>query len=101
MPAELTGLHLFPCRFDKSPAVAGGFKSATDEPAIIDLWRKQSPLRAAPSGAVNGFDVLDVDRGGEDWLALYEAQYGLPSTRIVATRSGGLHHYFHHRVGMK
>jgi hypothetical protein len=100
MSVELAGLYVFPCRNDKTPAVAGGFKSATIDPKIIDGWRR-CPLMGAPTGACNGFDVLDIDRGGEDWLSLYETQYSLPPTRIVATRSGGLHIYFQHRVGMK
>ena len=97
---ELTGLHVFPCRGDKTPAIAGGFKSATNDPRIIDQWRGY-PLMGAPTGAHNGFDVLDIDRGGGDWLSLYEATHGLPATRIVGTRSGGLHLYFKHHDGMR
>jgi hypothetical protein len=96
----MEALAVFPCRFDKTPAVAGGFKSATNDPAVVELWRKRWMLMGAPTGGVNGFDVLDVDRGGEDWLALYEATHGFPRTRVVATRSGGLHVYFQHRAGV-
>jgi hypothetical protein len=94
-------LHVFPCRFDKRPAISGGFKSATNDPAVIDLWSRRYFLMAAPTGAINGFDVLDIDKGGEDWLATYEATHGLPATRIHATRSGGLHIFFRHRPGLQ
>jgi hypothetical protein len=58
-----------------------------------------------PTGSVNGFDVLDVDtkdgKGGEAWLALFEASHGFPITRTHATRSGGLHFFFQHRPGLR
>jgi hypothetical protein len=99
----LEGLSVFPCGADKRPACPGGFKSAVaGRDRIEDLFRQYpGALVGAPTGCASGFDVLDIDRGGEDWLATYDATYGLPATRIVATRSGGLHLYFQHRVGMK
>jgi hypothetical protein len=99
--APLDSLHIFPCKWDKSPWVAGGFQSASNDPKVIALWRQQYFLFGAPTGAVNGFDVLDVDPGGQDWLAAYEATHGLPLTRIHATRRGGLHYFFQHRPGLK
>jgi hypothetical protein len=100
---ELELLPCFPCGADKKPAVAGGFKSAvTGHARIEELFRRfPGALVGAPTGAVSGFDVLDVDRGGEDWLAVYEATHGLPATRIQATRSGGLHVFFKHRAGLR
>jgi hypothetical protein len=99
--APLDGLHIFPCKWDKSPWVAGGFHSASADPKVISLWRQQYFLFGAPTGAINGFDVLDVDPGGQDWLATYEATHGLPLTRVHATRRGGLHYFFQHRPGLK
>jgi hypothetical protein len=94
----MQGLHVFPCWFDKSPAVAGGFKSATNNPAVIELWQKRYFLFGAPTGAVNGFDVLDVDprHGGDKWLASQD----LPETRVHATRSDGRHYLFKHHSGL-
>jgi hypothetical protein len=94
-------MFAFPCNADKTPAVVGGFYSASDDAAVIELWRKRYPLMAAPTGPLNGFDILDIDRGGEDWLATYEATHGLLATRIVATRSGGVHLYFQHCPELK
>jgi hypothetical protein len=96
-------LACFPCGPDKRPLIAGGFKSAvTGRDRIEDLFRRYpGALVGAPTGAVSGVDVLDIDRGGEDWLSLYEATHGLPATRIVGTRSGGLHLFFQHHDGMR
>jgi hypothetical protein len=100
--AQLNGLHVFPCRFDKTPAIARGFKAASNDPKVIDLWSRRFPLWGAPTGAINGFDILDLDvDGGLAWLVEYEATHGLAPTRIHATRSGGLHIFFRHRVGMR
>jgi hypothetical protein len=95
----MLGLHVFPCRFNKAPAIGHGFKSATNDPAVIELWKKKYFLMGAPTGAVNGFDVLDIDprHGGDQWLATQN----LPKTRIHTTRSGGLHFFFKHRVGLQ
>src|SRR6516164_1287530 len=93
---KLEGLHVFPCRLDKTPACMHGFYDAvSDRDKIQDLWRRYpGALVGAPTGAVNGFDVLDVDVGGEDFMVMYECTYGaLPITRIVGTPSGGQHYY--------
>jgi hypothetical protein len=101
MTKPLDGLHIFPCKWDKTPAVTNGFYDATNDPAVIAIWRRRWFLFGAPTGVVNGFDVLDIDPGGQDWLATYEATHGLPLTRIHATRRGGLHYFFQHRPGLK
>ena len=101
---EGTTLKIFPVRADKSPACPSGFYAAVSDPAEISALFRRYPgsLTAAPTGAVSGFDVLDVDRGAEDWLALYECTHGpLPPTRIIATKSGGVHFYFRHHEGMR
>ena len=93
--------YVFPCFRNKTPAIAGGFYAASNDPQLINRWRWQYPLTGAPTGPVNDFDVLDIDRGGEDWLMNYECSHGPLSTRIVGTQSGGLHIYFQHHAGMK
>src|SRR5262249_7754714 len=93
MVMELTGLLRFPCGLGKRPLRGRGFycaKSAWDDDSG---W----PLVGVPTGSANGFDVLDVDRGGLGWLA---AQ-ALPKTRIHETRSGGRHLFFKHVDGVR
>jgi hypothetical protein len=98
---EGRALAVFPCKTDKAPLTPHGFKDATDDPAVIEVWSRKFPLWAAPTGEHNGFDVLDIDPGGQNWLINYECTWGpLPATRIVATRRGGLHYFFKHRVGI-
>jgi hypothetical protein len=102
MPVEL-GLHVFPCRSDKTPACPRGFYDAVPHDRSADLFRRYpGPLTGMRCGAVNEIDVLDLDvEGGLAWLVEYECTYGpLPATRIVATKSGGLHYYWQHRNGM-
>jgi hypothetical protein len=95
--------YVFPCFRSKVPAIPGGFHSASNDPKLINRWRWQYPLMGAPTGPLNNFDALDLDvDGGLAWLVEYECTYGpLPATRIVATRSGGLHYYWKHKPGMK
>jgi hypothetical protein len=94
---------VFPCREDKRPATPNGFKNATRDPVgVVDLWRAHpGPLIGVPTGAVSGFDVLDIDprHDGDKWLA--EADPLLPNTRKSATRSGGTHLFFAHADGLK
>jgi hypothetical protein len=98
-------LHAFPCRADKSPACPHGFKDAVaGRDQIADLFRRYpGELVGMPTGSISGIDILDIDiaKGGEDWLLQYECSHDLPPTRIHATRSGGLHIFFAHRVGLR
>jgi hypothetical protein len=85
-------LHRFPCSLQKRPLWPKGFLSATT--ACDDAgW----PLVGVPTGAVNGFDVLDIDRAGAEWLA----QHHLPPTQTHETRSGGRHLLFNHAQGLR
>ena len=99
----LEHLYVFPCRADKTPACPRGFYAAVPHDKSADLFRRYpGPLTAAPTGPVNGFDILDVDLGAEHFMMLYECTHGpLPPTRIVASPSGGQHYYFQHRPGLR
>jgi hypothetical protein len=92
----MQGLHVFPCKMNKAPDITKGFYTTSNDPAVIALWRKKHFLMGAPTGAVNGWDVLDIDLGGDKWLATQN----LPETRIHETRSGGLHFFFKHHPGL-
>jgi bifunctional DNA primase/polymerase-like protein len=96
-------LHVFPCLETKAPTCPNGFKAATREPdAIRELWRRwPGPLIGVPTGAMSGFDVLDIDRdkGGGVWYAAHRGK--LPPTRYHRTRSGGLHLLFRHTEGLR
>jgi hypothetical protein len=105
MPLALEGLHAFPCRDDKRPLTKNGFYDATDDPVQIVKWQRQFPdaLWGVPTGALNGFDCLDIDTKakGESWLSEFEATRGFPLTRCHQTRSGGMHFLFRHRPGLQ
>ena len=102
------GISVFPCRSTpdwkpthKSPACAQGFHAATTDPARIrELFGINLPLLiGAPTGPINGFDVLDLDpRHGSD---AWEAANPLPVTKIVVTQSGGKHVYFRSHPDMR
>ena len=90
----LTPTHLatFPCREDKAPLSRRGFKDA-----IRGVMWPRSPLVGAPTGRVNGFDVLDCDgRAGREWLARNE----VPPTRVHYTQRG-CHLLFAHAPGLR
>src|SRR5215468_6189414 len=83
----------FPCTERKRPLITVGFHSAKSDWNDDRGW----PLVGVPTGSVNGFDCLDVDRGGLSWL---DKQL-LPKTRIHETRSGGRHLLFKHEDGVR
>jgi hypothetical protein len=99
------GLPAFPVGADKRPACPRGFLAAAAEPAAIrDLWRHYpGPLVGVPTGAVSGFDALDIDAPrhpeAAGWLAARRDR--LPATWTHRTRSGGLHLLFAHRPGLR
>jgi hypothetical protein len=96
-------LHIFPCRSDKRPTSPHGFKDAVADAAdIARLWSLcPGPLIGAPTGAINGIDVIDIDlrRGGDRWL--HENRDKLPTTRRHQTPSGGFHLIFKYLPGLR
>jgi hypothetical protein len=103
---ELEGraLPICPYGLDKQPTCHGGFNAASTDPREIDrLWaRWPGPLTGVRTGKSSGLAVVDIDtkNNGEAWLAEFECTHGFPSTRVHATRSGGLHFIFKHRPGL-
>ena len=70
--------------------------------AIPLLWRPYpGKLIGVVTGAISGFDALDLDwgKGGDDFYQEHCTR--LTGTRTHRTRSGGLHLLFKHREGMR
>jgi Bifunctional DNA primase/polymerase, N-terminal len=104
------GLPVFPCRntpenkaTDKTPLTKHSFHDASGDPDLIREMFTRCPraLIGVPTGAVSGFDVLDVDprNGGREWYESNKSK--LPATRIHRTRSGGIHLLFKHLTGLR
>jgi Bifunctional DNA primase/polymerase, N-terminal/Primase C terminal 1 (PriCT-1) len=92
------GKPVFPCRPDKAPYTARGFKAATTNPGLVNaFWnRYRDALIGMPTGKRSGVFVVDVDR----LEALRELPQELPETLTVRTPSGGVHLYFKHVSGL-
>lgn len=91
------GTPVFPCRPEnKRPYTSNGFKSASVFPHVLRRWWADWPdaLVGVPTGERTNVWVLDMD----SYKGATEADlpHALPPTRIVRTRSGGRHFYFHH-----
>jgi putative DNA primase/helicase len=99
--AEL-GVPVFPLKANKRPCQDGGFKVATTDLSVVARLFADplASLIGVPTGAVSGFDTLDIDpkNGGNDWLR--ENEHRLPDTTRVQTRSGGVHFRFAHSPGV-
>jgi hypothetical protein len=83
----LENLPRFPCKLsNKKPLTEHGFYDAD----FGDYTHY--PLVGVPTGAIAGFDVLDIDprHKGHIWLQQHE----LPKTRAHWTRGGGRHFLF-------
>lgn len=102
---EQYGAPVFPCREDKTPFTAHGFKDASRDATQIAAWRKQYPkcLWGMPTGRASGFFVVDVDikpdlgKHGDEALAKLCQRHGaLPASAEALTPSGGKHLYFAH-----
>jgi hypothetical protein len=93
------GIPVFPCKQDKKPNTAHGFKDATTDPTRIKLYfRKPGLLLAMPTGLPSNIDVIDEDpkNGGN-----LDALGSLPMTTVARTMSGGRHVFFRHRDGVR
>jgi hypothetical protein len=92
------GFAVFPCSpRSKHPALPGGFKNGTSNPALIRRWWLARPDYniGIRTGIASGVWVLDVDGDdGATVLAALEAKHGpLPPTLISVT-SEGCHFWF-------
>jgi putative DNA primase/helicase len=93
------GLPIFPCKLDKTPYTARGFKDATsDANEVTELWtRWPGASIGMPTGTMSGRFVIDVDprHNGHKSLAELQSKYGpLPQTLESKTGGGGRHLFF-------
>jgi Bifunctional DNA primase/polymerase, N-terminal len=101
---------VFPCGAHKRPTIPspnpgeGGFYRASKDPhEIARLWHDHSgPLIGIRTGEASGIDVVDVDTKHDEaiWWWRHNHHRLLP-TRTYETRSGGLHLYFRHALGIR
>jgi hypothetical protein len=97
------GLPIFPVnvfrrgeRWRKVPYVTDWANAATTDPSAIGEWWMQWPL-AMPGLPLErcGLVVVDCDRhGGVDGVAAFRELGLMPRHPVVATKSGGEHHFF-------
>ena len=103
------GMKVFPCHEKdtaeykmKAPYIAGGFKSASDDPDQIRQWWATFPnaLIGMVTGQEVGLFVVDVDVGpNKHGLQSFEAlQLGDLPTWTVKTQGGGIHFYFRYSL---
>jgi hypothetical protein len=90
------GLTIFPVKADKTPLVAGGLKSATRDPTVIEgWWRRWSnadPAWAVPSSvAAADIDVKHGKNGYRDFERLDGRDARDIMTPSTSTPSGGMH----------
>ncbi|MBT3307167.1 MAG: AAA family ATPase [Alphaproteobacteria bacterium] len=92
------GQPVFPCRSNKSPACAHGYKDATTDPDEIEklFAHRSAKLIGLATGEASGIVVVDIDvkngKDGRQWPRYQD----LPQTKKVQTASGGFHFYFKH-----
>ena len=91
------GWAVFPCKPDKRPYTAHGFKDASTDPHQIRRWWEQWPnaLIGSPMGN-NGVFCVDLDRkeGGGDGIASWPELGVAPDTLTDETPSTGRHLFF-------
>jgi len=102
------GWPVFPCRPDKTPVTAHGFKDATESPHRIEGWWDGHPeyLVACPT---EGVVVVDLDEPNSrptgatwSWWCRTAEPHGWDPTvaPIVATPRGGVHIYWRQPDGI-
>lgn len=96
------GLAVFPCNKDKSPAIDGGFHSASNDISVLSSMFGKNNLVGLPMSIENGLIVVDLDvhkdgdiRTVDEIREDVENNFGaLPDTFTVQTPSGGQHLYY-------
>jgi len=96
------GIPVFPCRPDKKPYTANGFKDATTDPSKVAAFWQANPraMIGVPTGQASGLFVVDLDTEKDTGEALGEASLAdlglshLLTGPGATTPSGGRHLYF-------
>jgi hypothetical protein len=90
MLAEAHGIPVFPCKPDKQPYTAHGFKDASTDVKRIDQWFSERPdaLIAVPTGNRSKLFVVDIDPAAAEWYREHAER--LECGRVHNTRRG--HH---------
>ena len=92
------GRPVFPCKQDKTPLTARGFKDASKDPKQIQAWWQQWPdaLIGMPTGRASGIDVLDIDVNHNEYTDGFKFVKNWPqlSPVLVRTPRGGAHVWF-------
>ena len=98
LEAAAAGWPVFPCRLDKRPLVAGGFKTASTDPAAVAVMWREHPDASIGAAVPESLAVLDVDgEVGEATLRELEVSCdSLPATLTCRTGGGGRHLFFLH-----
>jgi hypothetical protein len=87
-------LATFPCGFDKKPRNRHGHNDA-----IRGMSWHRAELVGVPTGEVNGFDVLDVDKeAGRKW---YDKHYDAIPPTLVHSTQRGMHLLWKYRPGLQ
>lgn len=94
------GTPVFPCVVNgKEPATENGFKDASADPVIIDLWWSMADFNIGICPEDIGQCVIDLDvkkgaQGEVNWFNLEIENETAPSTYTITTPSGGRHLWF-------
>jgi len=97
------GFEVFPIKAGAKfpPLIKDWPNKATGSPQLFGPWWDQWP-EANIGIHTKGLVVIDVDvnKGGDDSLALLEMTYGLPETLTTRTPTGGRHLYYRTSVAV-
>jgi len=101
IPDLFKGCFLFPCVAGaKVPAIEGGWKNASADPAQWEQWERDYPgCNWAVATGLSGLFVIDIDPEGlETWERMQDGNSDLreaiKQAYTVRTPRGGLHHYW-------
>ncbi|WP_051357799.1 AAA family ATPase [Leisingera caerulea] len=96
------GFYVLPCRKDKRPATAHGFKDATQDLHQVYTWAQGIPdAQPAVACAKSGLVVIDIDNAEafDTFLGVHGLK--LPNTLCARTAGGGRHLYFRAPQGLR
>jgi putative DNA primase/helicase len=101
------GWPVVPRRLDKGPCTKHGWKDASrDHDEIRRMWTTDGVLIGVPTGAIGGFDVLDIELTDEhvearQWEQDVLLKFLEPGYTLTVWTRRGIHFYFDHQDGLR